>query len=82
MNNRKAPVLFSIARIYCSVFGHKFRVSNFITDHIKEYQCQRCREEITDTANGSLTKLTTQFKETNEYLAQFHQRRSRKYSEA
>jgi len=82
MKTGKAPFLFSVARLYCSVFSHRFHVSNFITEHIKEYQCHRCGEEITDTANGSLAKLTTQVKETNAYLAQFHQRRSRKFSEA
>lgn len=82
MKTRNAPFLFSAARIYCSIFGHRFQVSNFITEHIKEYKCTRCREEITDTANGSLAKLTSQIKETNAYLAKFHQKRMRKYSEA
>lgn len=78
MKTGKAPFLFSVAKIYCKIFGHRYRVSNFITHHIKEYQCHRCGEEITDTANGSIAKLTQQFKETNAYLAQFHERRSRK----
>lgn len=82
MKSRKAPFWFSVARVYCNLFGHRFKVSNFITDHIKEYRCSCCGEEITDTANGSLTKLTKQFRETNAYLAQFHARRSRKYSQA
>lgn len=78
MKSKKSPFLFSMARIYCSFFGHKYRVSNFVTEHIKEYQCSFCREEITDTANGNLAKLTEQIKETNEYLAQFHEKRTRK----
>lgn len=83
MKTKKAPLFFSIGRISCSVFGHSYRVSKPITDHIKEYRCRLCGEEVTNTADGTIAKLTAQFKETNEYLAEFYQKRTRcRYSEA
>lgn len=74
MKNKK-PLLFSPGAIICTVFDHKFEVSQNITDHIKEYQCTRCGEEMTDTAQGFMSKLTPRFRETNAYLAEIHQRR-------
>ena len=83
MKAEKAPFPFLISAVFCSVFGHRFRVSKKITNHISEYQCEHCGEEITDTANGILAKLTPKFRETNDFLAKFHQRRSKRlYSEA
>ncbi|GHA35918.1 hypothetical protein GCM10007103_16710 [Salinimicrobium marinum] len=52
-------------------------MSNVITDHIKEYKCRYCGEEVTNTANGLLEKLTPKFKETNAFLAKIHDRRRR-----
>ncbi len=72
------PKNFSIAKIYCNFFGHTFKVSRNVTNHIHEYKCANCNMEMTDTANGFLERLTPKFKETNEYLAQIHQRRRRK----
>lgn len=83
MKTEKAPFPFFISAVFCSVFGHKFLVSKKITNHIKEYQCEHCGEERTDTANGLLEKLTPKFRETNAFLAKFHERRTRRiYSEA
>lgn len=70
--------LFAFAKIYCTFFGHNFKVSKSVTNHINEYKCAHCAMEMTDTANGFLEKLTPRFKETNDYLAQIHKRRSRK----
>lgn len=69
------PTLFSFAKVQCSLFGHKLRVSKNITDHVHEYECKTCGMEMTDTADGLLAKLTPRFKETNAYLAQIHRRR-------
>ena len=70
--NKIAPTL---AQFYCNIFGHKLKVSKTVTNHIHEYECARCRMELTDTANGFLARLTPKFKETNAYLADFHQKR-------
>lgn len=83
MKPENAPISTFVSKVICSIFGHRYHVSKNITDHVKEYCCSSCGEEITDTANGTLEKLTAKFRETNAYLAEFHQRRSRKiYSEA
>lgn len=69
------PILFSVAKVFCNLFGHKLQVSKNVTNHIHEYKCAKCGMEMTDTANGFLERLTPKFKETNDYLAQIHQRR-------
>ena len=71
---------FSLGRLFCTLFGHNYRISKKITNHIKEYRCEHCGEEITNTANGLFEKLTPKFRETNDYLAQIHRRRTRKAS--
>lgn len=77
MDSRKAPHL-SLGTLVCTVFGHRYRVSKRVTQHIKEYQCTCCGTEVTDTASGELAKLTAQIKETNSFLANFHQRRMKR----
>ncbi len=74
---KEQSTYFSLARVYCSIFGHKLRVSKNITNHVHEYQCKKCGMEMTDTADGLLARLTPKFKETNAYLAQIHERRKR-----
>ena len=69
------PNLFSFGKVLCSIFGHNFKVSKNVTDHIHEYQCEKCGMEMTDTANGFLARLTPKFKETNDYLAKIHRKR-------
>jgi len=72
------PPLSAFARLYCNFFGHDFKISKSVTNHIHEYTCKHCAIEMTDTANGFLAQLTPRFKETNDYLAQIHKRRRRK----
>lgn len=71
----KTPLLFSPKAWICAVFDHRFKVSQKITDHIKEYKCTRCGEEMTDTAHGIIAKLTPKFRETNEFLSRYYKRR-------
>ncbi|MFD1094373.1 hypothetical protein [Salegentibacter chungangensis] len=75
---KRNPKLFSFAKVYCNIFGHKLRVSKNITDHVHEYTCAKCGMEMTDTANGLLARLTPKFKETNAYIAKIHKRRKRR----
>lgn len=72
---KKISPLFSPKTWICAIFDHRFTVSQKITDHIKEYKCTRCGEEVTDTAQGFIAKLTPKFRETNAFIAQIHQRR-------
>lgn len=67
--------LFNFNKMICRFMGHDLRVSKNITNHIREYRCCRCGEEMTDSANGLLEKLTPRFRETNAFLAKIHQRR-------
>lgn len=78
MKNENTLRLLSFSKFYCATFGHKFKASKTITAHITEYKCAHCKEEVTINANGFLEKLTPKFRETNEFLAQVYQRRSRK----
>lgn len=84
MEVKKSLLALSPARIICSFYGHRLHISKNITNHIKEYKCARCGEEMTDTAHGFLEKLTPRFRETNEFLAKIHERRNRReiFSEA
>jgi hypothetical protein len=72
------PQLFQFAKVYCRIFGHRLKVSKNVTKHIHEYQCAKCGVEMTDTANGLLARLTPKFKETNNYLAKFYKKRTRR----
>lgn len=74
---RSNPTKFSLGKVFCSVFGHKLRVSKNITNHVHEYRCCKCGMEMTDTADGLLARLTPKFKETNAYLAKIHRKRKK-----
>ncbi len=70
------PGIFKFNQMICGILGHDLRISKNITNHIREYKCSRCGEEMTDSANGLLEKLTPRFRETNAFLAKIHERRS------
>ncbi len=70
--------LFHFAKVFCHFFGHRLKISKNVTQHIHEYKCVKCGVEMTDTANGLLARLTPKFKETNNYLAKFHKKRTRR----
>lgn len=72
------PNNFSISKLLCKFFGHNLKISKSVTNHIQEYTCSKCGMEMTDTADGFLARLTPKFKETNNYIAQIHNRRRRK----
>ncbi|WP_417906525.1 hypothetical protein [Christiangramia aquimixticola] len=69
---------FSFAQIRCKFFGHLFKISKNVTDHLHEYKCEHCGLEMTDTANGILARLTPKYRETNDYISQIHKRRKRR----
>ena len=66
---------YAISKLYCSVFGHNYKVSKNITKHIKEYKCPRCNKELTVNANGKLTELTPKYKEINSALESIYTKR-------
>jgi len=61
--------------MYCSMFGHQFKVSKHITNAVKEYQCTHCGLEATTNGNGKLTKLTPKYKDINSTLEHIYSRR-------
>jgi len=61
--------------VYCSFFGHNYKVSKKITYHVKEYTCKNCNFQLTTNGKGGLTQLTPKFKEINSILERIHNRR-------
>ncbi|WP_052461148.1 hypothetical protein [Psychroserpens mesophilus] len=64
--------------IYCSFFGHQFKVSKKVTYHVKEYKCTHCSAQMTTNGKGGLTPLTPKFKEINSVLERIHNNRMSK----
>ncbi len=64
-----------IPKMYCSAFGHDYRVSKKVTYHVKEYTCSRCNKQLTTNGNGNLVELTPKFREINAILERIHQSR-------
>tara|TARA_R110000772_G_scaffold65003_1_gene145127 strand:+ start:441 stop:695 length:255 start_codon:yes stop_codon:yes gene_type:complete len=68
----------SILGMVCTVFGHNYKVTRKVTNHINEYKCQNCEREFTDNLNGNLEVLTSKTKELNTIVSSFTQRRMRR----
>ena len=75
MMQNKKPLLFSPGAWICGILGHRFEVSQEITQHIREYRCTCCGQEMTDTAQGFMARLTPKFRETNAFLANYYKRK-------
>jgi len=58
--------------LYCTFFGHNFKVSRKVTYHVKEYKCCNCKKEMTTNSNGNLTELTPKFREINLVLERIY----------
>lgn len=61
--------------LYCSLFGHDYTITKNVTDHVKEYSCKHCKEQVTTSGNGHLILLTPKYKEINSELEKIHARR-------
>ena len=64
--------------VYCSLFGHDYRVTKHVTYHIKEYKCRNCKSEVTTGSNGELVPLTQKYREINKVLNKVHCKRLEK----
>lgn len=64
--------------VYCSLFGHEYKVTREVTYHVKEYKCKHCKSEVTTDSNGKLIPLTKKFKEINSVLNRVHTKRLEK----
>ena len=61
--------------LYCSLFGHDYTITKKVTNHVKEYNCKNCNEQVTTNGSGRLTLLTPKHKEINSELEKIHTRR-------
>ncbi len=64
--------------VYCSLFGHDYKVSKNVTYHVKEYKCKNCKSEMTIDGDGHFIPLTPKFKEINAVLHRVHNKRLEK----
>ncbi|WP_405300891.1 hypothetical protein [Kordia sp.] len=75
MDHMSIKTTFSLGKLYCNTFGHRYRVTKKVTSHINEYQCMLCNCEATNDDKGKLTQLTPQLKDINETLVSFHKKK-------
>ena len=69
---------FIMPRLYCNFFGHDYKVSKEVTNHVKEYTCSHCKKEVTTNSNGRLTDLTPKYKEINAILERVYTSRCKR----
>ena len=62
-------------KIWCSIFGHDYSITKNVTEHFKEYTCKHCQHQLTNNAKGKIVFMTQEYKEINETLALFYQKR-------
>ena len=62
-------------KVLCSLFGHKFRTTKYITDHFKEFECSVCHLQVTNDTVGHKISLTQEHREINEALINLYQKR-------
>ena len=68
-------VFLNPLKVYCMVFGHSYKLSKHVTDHIKEYKCERCSESFTTSIEGGIIKLTPNLEDVNSVLEHLHNRK-------
>lgn len=62
-------------RLLCSVFGHKFVTTKYVTEHFKEFECKVCHLQVTNDIVGRKISLTQEHREINEALINLYQRK-------
>ena len=62
-------------RFLCSLFGHKFSTTRFITNHFKEFECSVCHLQVTNDIDGSQISLTQEHRDINDALVSRYTRR-------
>ncbi|MEZ4875389.1 MAG: hypothetical protein R2793_08055 [Flavobacteriaceae bacterium] len=78
MSYNSSNPLFSFSGIVCSTFGHHYKVTRKVTNHINEYKCSHCGKEMTDNFSGKLEVLTLKNKEINTSLASFFEKKMKR----
>lgn len=64
-------------KLICRLSGHRFELTQKVTDSVNEYRCTRCNEEFTTNSQGKLERLTKKSKEINACLHDFFKRRAK-----
>jgi len=64
-----------VKNLYCSLFGHEYKVAKKVTYHVKEYKCKNCNAQTTINGKGEMIPLTPKYKEINSVLERIHNRR-------
>jgi ribosomal protein S17E len=72
---KKPTTTKTTLKFYCDIFGHNYQVSKKVTSHVNEYTCKCCKKQLTTNSNGYLTELTPKYKEINNLLEDFYNRR-------
>ncbi|GEQ84685.1 hypothetical protein ULMS_01930 [Patiriisocius marinistellae] len=67
-----------ISALICSIMGHNYIITNKITNHINEYKCTNCKNEVCDNTKGHLEELTLKQREVNETLSVFFKKKSKR----
>ncbi|WP_299521492.1 DUF1660 family phage protein [Winogradskyella sp.] len=62
-------------KLYCDFFGHNYKMTKKVTNHVKEYTCTRCKKQLTTDSNGRLTELTPKYKDINSTLERIYNNR-------
>ncbi len=65
----------SILGMVCTIFGHNYKVTRKVTNHINEYKCPCCEKEFTDNLKGNIEELTSKAKELNSIVSSFSHKR-------
>ncbi|MDG4716159.1 MULTISPECIES: hypothetical protein [Winogradskyella] len=65
----------SATKIYCDFFGHKYKMTRKVTNHVKEYTCTCCKKQLTTDSNGKLRELTPKYQEINSALERIYNNR-------
>ena len=78
MKNTTQKPRISLFGIVCTTFGHTYRETRKITNHISEYKCAHCGREVTNNFSGNFEPLTEKYKQANASLNLFYKRKMRR----
>ncbi|WP_461598432.1 hypothetical protein [Winogradskyella sp.] len=65
----------SATKLYCDFFGHNYKMTKKVTNHVKEYTCSCCKKQLTTDSNGRLTELTPKYQDINSALERIYNNR-------
>lgn len=63
-------------KLYCDLFGHNYKITKKVTNHVKEYTCKCCKKQLTTNSNGKLTELTPKYRDINSTLERIYNNRT------